>query len=77
MVCPVMVPLPLEVALFAPGGQGPAGTCQGQLPPSPGRKEGMRLWLLKTFMCRRIMGSAFGLPATAASRNPCTVQDVV
>jgi hypothetical protein len=76
-VCPVMVPPPLAVRLSAPGGHVPAGACQGQLPPSGGRNEGISVWLLNTFMWRRIMGSAFGFPAIAASRKPCTVHEVV
>ena len=49
-VWPVSVPPPLAVLFTKPGGAGPSGSCHGQLPPSGGRKVGMSVWLLKTFM---------------------------
>jgi len=76
-VWPVSVPPPLAVLFTKPGGAGPSGSCHGQFPPSGGRKVGMSVWLLKTFMRLRIIRSAFGLPAMCASRKPCTVHEVV
>ena len=38
---PEAVPEPLAVLFTKPGGDGPSGSCHGQLPPSGGRNVGM------------------------------------